>query len=80
MANKNKNEVYAEKWFEKNGFEYKLIKQYYSKTIYELSKDGLTYRWELPFGVTEMKSYMNFCKKDHDMMIKIEQLKKELKK
>lgn len=80
MKEKNRNERYAEYWFSMHGFEWKLVKQYMSKTVYELSKDGLTYKWELPFGVTDMKSYMELaCKQNHFMRLKIERLKGTMK-
>ena len=42
MKDLNKNEKVAEKYFKDNNFEYKVLKQYLSKTVYELKKDGLT--------------------------------------
>lgn len=69
MKDKNKNEKYAEKWFAKNGFECEMLKQYNSKTVYRLSKDGLTYEWELPFGVIDMGKYMKLCDELHEMKV-----------
>ena len=75
MKEKNRNEKYAEKWFAKNGFEFELLKQYNSKTVYRISKDGLTYKWELPFGVIEMGKYMKLCGESHDMMVELRELR-----
>ena len=77
MKDKNKNEKFAERWFAQHGFEWKCVKQYISKTVYEISKDGLTYKWELPYGVTDAKKYMDLaCGKSHEMALEIERLKK----
>ena len=35
-----KIEKYAEKWFKDNGFTFELVKQYVSKTVYNVYKDG----------------------------------------
>ena len=79
MSEKNRNEKFAERWFDQHGFEWKLIKQYLSKTVYEISKDGLTYKWEMPFGVTEPKKYMELaCGHNHDLMLQIEALKSSM--
>ena len=44
-------EKYAERWWKKNGFEVKLLKRYQSKSIYEISRDGLTRKEEIPYTV-----------------------------
>lgn len=64
---KSKNEKYAEKWFRENGFECRLVKQYISKTKYEVSKDGITAIFELPFGVENCKKYMDFYNETFEM-------------
>lgn len=55
---KSKVEKGAEKWFKENGFDYKIIKQYISKTIYQVSKDGVTDKCEVLAAVTNISSYM----------------------
>ena len=35
----SKEEKFAIKWFEENGYNGKIIKQYISKTIFEISKE-----------------------------------------
>ena len=67
MKEKNRNEKYAEKWFAKNGFECEMLKQYNSKTVYRVSRDGLSYKWELPYGVMNMDAYMTLCAQTHEM-------------
>lgn len=79
MKEKSKNERYAEKWFKTNDFKYKLVKQYISKTVWEISKDGLTYRWELPYDVSDIHSYMKWCNRNHNMLVELNKLRKEVK-
>ena len=47
----SKEEKYVIRWFNENGFTGKIIKQYVSKTVFEISRDGfrinLNYRKEL---------------------------------
>ena len=74
-----KNERYAEKWFKDNGFEFKLIKQYVSKTVYEVRKDGLVEKFELLNGVTDIKKYMGQFAYSFGLALRIERAKKELK-
>lgn len=50
----SKEERYAIKWFEENGFEGKLERQFLSKTKFTVTKDGLTDRFELPQGYENM--------------------------
>ena len=43
----SKEEKYVIKWLNEKGFDGKLVKQYVSKTIFSLSKDGITDTFEL---------------------------------
>ena len=80
MKELSNQEKYAEKWFEKNGFTYRYVKQWISKTVYEISKDGLTYKWELPYDVTNINQYMEFaCAKNHALRLELEDLKNKVK-
>lgn len=75
---KSKNEKYVEKWFKENGFECKLIKQYQSKTKYEISKDGITETFELPYGVEDCKKYMKIYNDNFEMKKEINRMKEQL--
>lgn len=77
----SKEEKYVIKWFDDNGFKGKIIKQYVSKTIFEIEKDNIVDKFELPQGIVfhNISSYMKqFQKKlGYDMWIKqIETIKK----
>lgn len=47
----SKEEKYVIKWFNDNGFNGKIIKQYVSKTIFEIEKDNIVDKFELPQGI-----------------------------
>lgn len=78
MTDKSKVEKYAEKWFKENGFQCELIKQYISKTKYKISKDGITEIFELSYGITEPKKYMEMYKKSFEMKKEILRMKSSL--
>lgn len=71
-------EKYAERWWKKNGFEVKLIKRYQSKSIYEISRDGLTRKEEIPYTVKKFGEYMKQFQKGWDMLVEIENMKRQL--
>lgn len=52
---KSSVEVKAEKWMKENGFQFLVLKQYISKTIYEIEKDGFKTKFELPMSVANVK-------------------------
>ena len=71
-------EKYAERWWKKNGFEVKLLKRYQSKSIYEISRDGLTRKEEIPYTVKKFGEYMKQFQKGWDMLAEIENMKRQL--
>lgn len=54
-----KAELYAEEWWKKHGFSVKLLHRFLSKSVYEVSKDGITSDYEIPFRVTKPKEFMD---------------------
>lgn len=56
----SKEEKYVINWFNENGFDGKIIKQYVSKTVFEITKDGISDKFELPQGIVfkNIKAYM----------------------
>lgn len=78
MYEKTKNEKYAENWFKENGFDFKLLKQYISKTKYEITKAEITEIFELPNDVTNIKKYMDMFLKSFEMKIEILKMKEQL--
>ena len=49
----SKQEQYAIEWFSEYGFVGEIKKQYVSKTVFKISKDGITDTFELPQSVTQ---------------------------
>ena len=75
----SKEEKYAIKWLENNGFEGRIEKQYVSKTIFTISKDGVTTKFELPQGVVfkNIAGYMEQYKKNWELTCELYRLREE---
>lgn len=48
-------EKYAIKWLEDRGYDVVIEKRYISKTIFIISKDGVSYKYHLPLGDSKIK-------------------------
>lgn len=72
VKDKSKLEKYVEKYLIEKGFKVTLMKQYNSKTVYQVFRNGVESRLEVPFAVTDAKRYM-------DSVFKGLVLKEELK-
>ena len=70
-------EKYAIRWFNENGFTGELKRQYISKTIFIVSKDGQTEKFELPQGFKGMKmnKVMAAFEKSFAMACELERLR-----
>lgn len=77
----SKEEKFAIKWFEDNGFTGKIVKQYVTKTIFEISKDGITDRFELPQGVVfkNIKGYMEQYRRNWSINLELRDLRNKVK-
>ena len=73
----SKEEEYVIKWFNDNGFNGKIIKQYVSKTIFEIEKDNIVDKFELPQGIVfnSISSYMKQFQKNWDMICELNKLR-----
>ena len=72
----SKDEEYAISWFEENGFSGKLEKQYLSKTIFLVERDGVKNKFELPKGVvSDISGFMQQYLETWDLLIRIENAK-----
>ena len=78
----SKEEKFAIKWFEENGYNGRIIKQYISKTIFEITKDGITDKFELPQGIVfkNIKGYMEQYRKNWEMLCELYRLRSEAEK
>lgn len=75
----SKNEKYVIKWLNDNQFEGKIVKQYVSKTIFEIEKDGIVDKFELPQGIENISAYMKQYQKNWNMLCELHKLKNLLK-
>lgn len=73
----SKEEKAAIKWLDDNGYNGKILKQYVSKTIFEISKDGITDKFELPQGIDskQIKNYMEQFEKNWDVLCELKKLR-----
>lgn len=76
----SKEEDFAIEWFEEHGYTGKIIRQYISKTIFEISKNGTTDQFELPQGIVfkNMHGYMEQFRKNWDVLCELERLRREI--
>lgn len=75
----SKNEKYVIKWLNDNQFEGKIVKQYVSKTIFEIEKDGIVDKFELPRGIENISAYMKQYQKNWNMLCELHKLNNLLK-
>lgn len=75
----SKEEKYAIKWFEEHGFSAVLEKQYISKTIFTVSKDGVSDKYELTQGIKGMKmaDVMTQFQKNWDIYCQLLELRQQ---
>lgn len=78
--NLSKEESFAVEWFNDNGFSGKIEKQFVSKTIFCVEKDGVSDRFELAQGVKgiNMKSIMSNYAKNFETLQELIALRKKL--
>jgi len=71
----------AEKWFEKHGYTYKYIKQYPSRTEFEIEKDGITDKAYISINMmaVDFNKAMNLVGETFEMKREILKMKKEIK-
>lgn len=67
-------EKYAEQYWQENGFTAKLLKRYQSKSIYEVSCDGMTRKEEIPYSVKKFGLFMEQFQKSWDMAVELRRL------
>lgn len=71
----------AEKWFEKHGYTYKYLKQYPSRTEFEIEKDGITDKAYIDIHMMSVNfnKCMNLIGECWERKREIIKMKKELK-
>lgn len=61
----------AIQWLNDRGYDVVLIKQYLSKLVFEVSKGGITEKFEFPKSVTDVDGYMKLFEQDFELASKI---------
>lgn len=74
----DKGEKYAIKWFEDRGFDVTIKRRYISKTIFEVTKDGVTDNFQLPQGLSSVdyKQVMEAYGKSFDTLKELVELRR----
>lgn len=75
-----KEEKYAISWFEKNGFDAVLEKQYLSKTVFTVTKDGISDKFELRSDGTKVELLMEWFQHDWELLRENRELREKLKR
>lgn len=77
----SKEEKYAINYLNKHGFSGELKKQYISKTVFSICKDGMQDSFELPQGLKKMdiKKYMEQFSKNWGMIVELVKLREIVK-
>ena len=75
----SKPEQIAIQWFEENGFVGQIKKQYVSKTVFIITKDGIVDTFALPQSVTQknVNAFMEQYRKNFDILKLINQKENE---
>lgn len=78
--NKEKSKVESdiEKKLKLKGFEITMIKQYISKTVYVISKDGVEQKVEVPLIVTDTTLYVNMLSDVFQLLAKIKKINEQI--
>lgn len=78
----SKEEKFVIKWFNEHDFTGKLEKQFVSKTIFTISKDGVSDKFELPQGIVfkSISDYMKQFENNWEMLCELQKLRKEAQK
>jgi len=78
MYELSRNEKYAIKWFQDNGYEVEVKKQWNSKTILHIEGQGLDFDFELMSGIENIKAYMKWVGHDLDMRHELLEVEKQV--
>lgn len=64
----------AIKWLDEQGYDVVLIKQYLSKLVFEVSKNGIKEKFEFPKDVTDVIGYMKLFEQSFELAAKLKSL------
>lgn len=74
---RNKAEVYAEKYWTEHEFDFEVKRKYMSKTIYTIRKDGLEFPYTITSDVMDVEAYMGFFAEQFELRKQIAELQKK---
>lgn len=68
----SKEETYAIQWLNDKGFEGKLVRQSTCKTVFQIEKNGVKDKFELPQGIVfkSIEKYMEQFQKCWELIVK----------
>ena len=70
MQDKTRTQRYAEKYWMRHGYQFKLVKQYISKSVYLVGKDGVTMKYQHPAVVDDNRGIMECFENTFNMFRK----------
>lgn len=68
-----KTEIFAEEWWKKHGFDVELMERRLSRSVYRVSKDGLSDQYEIPFRAKSQKELMKQFMVYWDLLKKVKE-------
>ena len=70
MQDKTRTQRYAEKYWERHGYKFKLIKQFTSRADYLVGKDGVVMKYKHPAVVDDNRGIMEYFEYTFDLFRK----------
>ena len=64
----------AIKWLDEHGYDVVLIKQYLSKLVFDVSKNGVKEKFEFPKGVIDVNGYMELFEQSFEIATKLKSI------
>lgn len=76
----SKEEKFAIEWLENNGYTGKIVKQYISKTVFDIEKDGVKTKFELPQGIVfkNIGAYMENWRQNWNILCELQKLREQV--
>lgn len=70
---RNAAQKYAEKYWTDNGYQFTATKEYSSKVVYMVGKDGIEMQYEVSSNITDPKGDMKLFEKSYAMFCILKQ-------
>lgn len=67
-------ELYAEKWWKEHGFTAVLESRMLTKSVYRVTKDGVTDKYEIPMTVKDKKGFMELFQDWWNTLVKLNRM------